>query len=133
MQIKEIFIMSYKNLEIWKLSEQIVIEIHKMTITKLPKYEMFEEGSQIRRSSKSTKSNIVEGYSRRRYKLEFLKFLIYSIGSNNETLDHLENLFNTKSLKDCELYYKIQRDLEILGKKLNLFIRSVENRHISTK
>jgi four helix bundle protein len=125
--------MSYKNLEIWKISEQIVIEVHKMTISKLPKFEMYEEGSQIRRSSKSTKSNIVEGYSRRRYKQEFIKFLIYSIGSNNETLDHLENLYNTKSLKDFVLFNKLKRDLEILGKKLNLFIQSVENQHISAK
>lgn len=47
--------MSYKNLEIWKVSERIVIEVHNMTITKLPRFEMYEEGSQIRRSSKSTK------------------------------------------------------------------------------
>ena len=54
--------MSYKKLEIWQLANEIVIEIHEMTITKLPKFEMYEEGSQIRRSSKSTKATIVEGY-----------------------------------------------------------------------
>jgi four helix bundle protein len=53
--------MSYKNLEIWQLARELVIEIHKMTLT-LPKFEMYEEGSQIRRSSKSVKSTIVEGY-----------------------------------------------------------------------
>jgi len=53
--------MSYKNWKIWKLACEIVIEIHKMTLTNLPKFEIFEEGSQIRRSSKSVKSTIVEG------------------------------------------------------------------------
>ena len=60
--------MSYKKLEIWQLTRELVIDIHKMTLHKLPKFEMFEEGSQIRKSMKSVKSNIVEGYGRRRYK-----------------------------------------------------------------
>ena len=51
--------MSYKNLEIWQLAKELVIEIHKMTLT-IPKFEMYEEGSQIRRSSKSVKFTIVE-------------------------------------------------------------------------
>jgi len=66
--------MSYKNLEIWKLAREVVIDIHKMTLEKLPKFEIFEEGSQIRKSSKSLKSTIVEGYGRRRYKQEFIRF-----------------------------------------------------------
>ena len=51
--------MGYKNLEIWKRARELVIDIHKMTITELPKFEMFEEGSQIRRSIKSVKQLII--------------------------------------------------------------------------
>ena len=36
-----------------------------MTLDNLPKFEMYEEGSQIRRSSKAVASNIVEGFGRR--------------------------------------------------------------------
>ena len=39
--------MSYKNLEVWKLSNELVIEIHELTIKDLPKFEMYETGSQI--------------------------------------------------------------------------------------
>ena len=46
--------MSYKNLEIWRLVREAVIDIHKMTLKELPKFEIFEESSQIRKSSKST-------------------------------------------------------------------------------
>ena len=67
--------MSYKNLEIWKLAKENLIQIHKMTLTELPKFEMYEEGSQIRRSSKSVRSNIVEGYRRRRYRNDYIRFL----------------------------------------------------------
>jgi len=118
--------MSYKNLEIWKLADVLVAEIHAMTLTKLPKFEMFEEGTQIRRSSKSVKSTIVEGYGRKRYKAEFIKFLVYSLGSNDETIDHLENLFKTKSLQDEELYNYLHAKLETLGRKINLFSKGVD-------
>ncbi len=120
--------MSYKNLEIWKLSRDLVNDIHKMTINDLPKYEMYEEGSQIRRSSKSVKSNIVEGYGRRKYINEYIHFLFYSQASNDETIDHLENLFETGSLTDNNKYNDLHSRLIILGKKLNLFIQAIQNR-----
>ncbi len=53
--------MSYRNLEVWQLARETVVTIHDMTLTKLPKFEAFEEASQIRRAIKSVKSNIVEG------------------------------------------------------------------------
>ena len=51
--------MSYKKLQVWILSNELVIEIHNMTLNKLPKFEMYEEGNQIRRSIKSVKSNLL--------------------------------------------------------------------------
>jgi four helix bundle protein len=120
--------MSYKNLEIWQESRKLVIDIHKMTLEKLPKFEFYEEGIQIRKSSKSVKSTIVEGYGRRRYKPEYIRFLIFAIASNDETIDHLETLYETGSLKDQELYRNLHDGIEILGKKLNNFIKSVEKR-----
>jgi len=125
--------MSYKKLEIWQLASKLVIDIHKMTLCKLPKFEMFEEGGQIQKSIKSVKSTIVEGYGRRRYKQEFIRFLIYAIASNDETTDHLETLFETESLTDQELYHDLSERLDKLGKKLNLFIKSVNKGHISEK
>jgi four helix bundle protein len=125
--------MNYKHLDVWKLAKELTVEIHKMTLTKLPKFEMFEEGGQIRRSIKSVKSTIVEGYGRRRYKQEFLRYLYFAIASNVETIDHLETLLETGSLPDKELYESIHDQLEILGKKLNLLIQSVNKSHLSEK
>src|ERR1051326_4240184 len=96
--------MSYRNLDISKAARTLAIDVHEMTIKKLPKHEMYEEGSQIRRSIKSVKSTIVEGYGRRRYKQEVIKFLTYALASCDETTDHLETLFETKSLLDQYLY-----------------------------
>ena len=121
--------MSYKKLEIWQIANDLVIKIHKMTLEELPKFEMLEEGSQIRRSSKSAKSLIVEGYGRRAYKQDFIRFLINSLASNDETIDHLENLYNTKSLINKKLYIELHEKLELLGKKANNFINAVQKKH----
>jgi four helix bundle protein len=75
---------SYRELEIYKESRRLAIEVHKMSMT-LPRFELYEEGSQIRRSSKSITSMIVEGYGRRRYKADFLKYLVCSHAECDET------------------------------------------------
>lgn len=109
------------------------MEIHKMTLEELPKFEMYETGSQIRRSVKSVKANIVEGYGRRKYKQEFLRFLTFAIASNDETIDHLETLFETGSLKNKELYDNLHNKLNFLGKKLIKFHEVVAINHKTTK
>jgi hypothetical protein len=60
-----LWMMNYKDLEIWKLSRELVIDIHKLSF-ELQKSEQYKEAQQIRRSMKSVKSNIVEGYGRPR-------------------------------------------------------------------
>ena len=107
--------MGYKNLQIWVLAREVVIEVHAMTL-KLPKFEMYEEGSQIRKSSKTTKATIVEGYGRRRYKQDWIKFLVYALSSNDETMDHLENLWDTKSLSDELVYNNLKAKSKSLEK-----------------
>lgn len=125
--------MNYRNLEIWQLAQELVIAIHELTLNKLPKFEMFEEGAQIRRSIKSVKSNIVEGYGRRRYKQEFIRTISYALASCDETVDHLDTLITTKSLTDAATAEQLSAKLDELGRKLNLFLQSIERRHMSEK
>ena len=119
---------SYKDLDIYKMPRKLAVEIHKMSL-ELPKFEMYEEGSQIRRSSKSIKSNIVEGFGRRRYKQEFIKYLIYSLASCDETTDHLDTLYETKSFVDEERYRSLCEEYDHLGRMITNFIKSVELGH----
>ena len=120
--------MSYKKLEIWQLARENVIAIHKMSLG-LPKFEFYETGSQIRRSSKSVRSTIVEGYGRRAYKQEFIRYLTFALGSNDETMDHLETLYETSSLQDEQLYNELTQSVDLLGKKLNNFLTAVQKYH----
>lgn len=121
---------SYKDLEVYQLAHKLAVEIHKMSLV-LPNFELYEEGSQIRRSSKSISANIVEGFGRRKYKAEFIKFLIYAQASNDETKEHLDLLFETGSLKDRKQYDYFKEEYLKLGRKINRFIDSVMQRHLT--
>lgn len=124
--------MSYKNLEVWQLAKELTIEIHTMTMG-LPAFEQFEEGRQVRKSVRTTRSTIVEGYGRRRYVADYVKFIIYALSSNDETIDHLEILHETKSLSDAILYETLHLKAELLGKKLNNFLQSIQGRQTKSR
>lgn len=114
---------SYRDLDVYNLAFDYALEVHHITL-KLPKFELYEQGSQVRRSSKSIKDNIVEGYGRRRYKQDFIKFLVYSHASLLECLSQLEMIQKLyPELKVEELSNKY----DILGAKLFKFIAYVEN------
>lgn len=117
---------SYRDLDIYKESKRLAIEIHKMTMT-LPKHELFEEGSQIRRSSKSITSMIVEGYGRRRYKADYIKYLVFSQSECDETIVHLDFLFETNSFSNAELYNNLRSDYDLLSKRINKYTQWVES------
>lgn len=117
---------SYRDLEVYIEAKRLAIEVHKLSL-ELPKFELFEEGSQIRRSSKATASAIVEGYGRRRYKADFIKFLVYSQSECDETVVHLDFLFETGSLKNSQQYNQIRNEYDSLSRRINKFIQWVEN------
>ena len=125
--------MTYRDLDIWKLAREATKEVHAMSLTALPKFEMFETGSQVRRSVKSVRSNIVEGFGLRRYKQEYIRYLIYSHASCDETIDHIETLRDCQSLQDEILFRRLIDLMNRLGGKLNRFIQAVEEQHISPK
>jgi four helix bundle protein len=82
---------SYRDLDIYKIGLELFYIVHPASL-KLPKYEMYELGSQLRRSSDSVVTNIVEGYGRKSYKAEFIRFLTFSWSSCLETVNHLEKI-----------------------------------------
>jgi four helix bundle protein len=115
--------------DVYQLAHKIAVDIHKLSLL-LPKHELYECGSQMRRASKSISANIVEGYGRRRYKAEFIKFLVYAHSSCDETTEWLEYI------RDCCVEHQekaalLLKDMEIVGRKLSKFIEAVELKHLS--
>jgi four helix bundle protein len=110
---------SYRDLEVYQVSIALFYRTHQLSL-RLPKYELFELGSQIRRSSDSINSNIVEGYGRKEYKKDFLRFLAIARSSHDETINHL--------VKICKLYPNLSEEgrslileYQTLGKRLYSF------------
>ena len=120
--------MSYRKLTIYKAAVEVEIKIHDLSL-QLPKYEMYELGSQIRRASQSIRANIVEGHGRRIYKQEYLRFLYFSYASLLETKSHLEII--NRLYPKLEIN-KLQSELYELGGQLYRFIQSVRKNHKTT-
>lgn len=120
---------TYKDLDVYQIAHALGVTIHQFSLG-LPKIEQYETGSQLRRSSKSISANIVEGFGRRRYKAEFIRFLVFAHSSCNETIEWIEYV------KDCypdwdKSTEDILLKLDELGRKLNSFIRTVGRDHKS--
>jgi four helix bundle protein len=115
---------SYKDLEIYNISLDLFFQTHRFSL-KMPNYEKFELGSQLRRSSDSINSNIVEGYGRKRYKQDFIKFLVYAHSSNLETVNHLFKISRLYPELSEEANQLIQ-DYDSLGFKIHNFLDYVE-------
>jgi four helix bundle protein len=119
----------YRGLEVYQDAHRLGVQIHRFSL-RLPKYEQYETAGQLRRSSKSVSANIVEGYGRRRYKADFIRFLVYALASCDETNEWLTYC------RDCHEGIADQADELLakateLGKKLNRFLQGVETGHRS--
>ena len=115
----------YEDLEIYQKAYELAIEIHKLSLN-LPKFELYEQGSQIRRSSKRIKDTIAEGFGRRRYKDEFMRYLIFAQASCDEVLSQL-NMINQLYYQEDPLDRLLSEYLH-LAKMINRFIQYVENK-----
>jgi four helix bundle protein len=113
---------SYKDLDIYKLAFEYAIEVHEVSLL-LPAFERYEQGSQVRRSSKSIKDNIVEGYGRRRYKQDFIKFLVYAHASLLECISQLEMIQSIYPEIDVS---DLIKKYDTLGAKIFSFLKYVE-------
>jgi four helix bundle protein len=79
---------SYRDLIAWQKSIELAGLAYQIA-TRLPKLEVYEMGSQIRRAAVSIPSNIAEGHARK-YTREYLHFLAIAKGSLAELQTLLE-------------------------------------------
>ena len=74
--------MGYKDLDVWKMSMDLVVDLYEVT-AEFPDDEKFGLISQIRRAAVSIPANIAEGYGRKTPR-SYSQFLRISKGSVNE-------------------------------------------------
>ena len=121
-------IKSFRDLDAWKLGRIIRNQVYEI-VKKLPDFEKYNLGSQLRRAAISITANIAEGYGCFHYQ-ENIQFLRISRGSVNEILDHLitcldqgyigQEIFN-------ELETRINKEIQIIDG----LIRSLRNKQKS--
>ena len=114
---------SYKDLDVWKKSMQIVKLVYILT-KEYPKDELYGLTSQMRRAAVSIPSNIAEGYARRSAN-SYRSFLLIASGS----LCELE----TQILLSIEIGYvkqdtanSILKLLDDVARMLNMLINKLE-------
>ena len=117
--------MSYLKLEIYTVSFELFAEAHQISFV-LPKYELYELGSQLRRSADSVNSNIVEGYGRRMYKQDFLRFLRMSHSSCDETSNHIKKILRVYPDLQTEKFQELNQKYIALSIQIHNFIEYVK-------
>jgi four helix bundle protein len=119
-----VFMNSFEDLEIYQMAFDLALQLHKATL-KLPRFELHEQGGQSRRSSKGIKDTIAEGFGRRRYKPEFIRYLTFAHASCDEVRSQLKMMIIL--YPEIEEFPGLLDSYGILGKKINKFIQYVEN------
>ena len=115
-------IRSHKELNVWKRSIDLVVNIYKI-LEEFPKNEEFILVSQLKRSAISIPSNIAEGAARKGRK-EFSRFLFISLGSISELETQIEI---AKQLQYISLnkFVELECEIIIIKKMLIKLIQSI--------
>ena len=122
--------MELGKLDIYKLSLSLSDNIWYV-YTNLKSDLKYNIGNQVIRSIDSIGANIAEGYGRFHYK-DSLKFYYNARGSLWES-KHWVYLLYKRQLIVKEKYENMMEELELLGRKLNGFIKNLKQRNVNDK
>ncbi len=92
---------TFEDLEVYQLAREFRKTMYRVN-RRLPSFEKFELGSQIRRAAVSLTNNIAEGHGRFHY-LEQIKFCLNSRGSLEELIDDLNICEDESYLSTTEI------------------------------
>lgn len=81
-------IKSFRDLKVYQKLLQLHLEVCELTLT-FPRHELYELGSQLRRSSNATAANLAEGWNNKHTKI-YLEGINRSIGELQESEHHLD-------------------------------------------
>jgi len=115
---------SYKMLDVWKISMETVNEVYMLTKT-YPVEERFGLISQTNRAAVSIPSNIAEGLGRH-YKKDCIQFLHISRGSAYELETLLSVALMTKIINE-QNYNKLNKIVERNIQLINGFIKHIRS------
>lgn len=93
--------MYVEDLRVYKKLFKLALEIHQLTLS-FPKFELYEPGSQLRRSSNSVPANLAEGFGNKHTNI-YLECISRAKGELRETRHHLKIAHNKNYLPEHQL------------------------------
>ena len=111
--------MFYKELYVYQIAVELETGLFRL-LSIIPLDWKIEQIKQIKRSSSSISANIVEGYGKRYYPKDFIRFLYISLGSSDETQHHLRILYNKQCINQERFQYFEKKYHNLSVKILNL-------------
>ncbi len=114
--------MDLEELQVYRLSMEIGEKVQQFVI----KWDYFVKdtiGKQLVRAVDSVSANLSEGFGRYFYK-ENKQFCYYSRGSLYESKTWLTKAKNRNLINEDD-YNSLLTDIELIGKKLNAYIKSI--------
>lgn len=115
---------SYRDLEVWQKSIQLVSNIYRVT-RQYPEYEKFGLTIQMRKAAVSIPSNIAEGHARQSTR-EFKRYISIAMGSVAELETQIIISINLDYI-DHELEKQLLHELDIIGKMLRGLYKSLDS------
>jgi four helix bundle protein len=118
--------MKVEDLKVYQKLFKLALEVSDVTLT-FPKFETYELGSQLRRSSNSPPANLAESFDNKHTNI-YLEGISRAQGEIRETIHHLKISCKKKYMTEEKLAYFI-RDYEECSKMLYGLEKSLLNNH----
>lgn len=116
---------SFRDLEVWKIAHEYVLDIYRTT-EDFPKIEEYRITNQLIRASVSIPANIAEGCGRKTT-AELMRFLTISRGSTEESKYFIILSKDLGYLKPDD-FTRLSLSLDTIGKMLNGLLNSLRQK-----
>ena len=118
--------MRVEDLKVYKKLCRLALEVHELSMT-FPKLELYELGSQLRRSSNAAPANLAEGFGNKHTNI-YLESINRAQGEIRETKHHLSMAYKKHYITKGKLNYFIE-NYEECSKMLYGLEQSLLERH----
>ena len=112
------------DLKVYRRLVELHLRVHERSLG-FPKYEMYELGSQMRRSSNSGPANVAEGFNNKHAKI-YLESISRALGEIRETQHHLMIAWRKEYLPR-ETYDELVSEYNECSRMLRAIERSIMN------
>ena len=115
---------SFEDLIVYRKLVELHLEVDRVTM-RFPRYELYELGSQLRRSSNSIPANLAEGWNNRHTNV-YIEGINRGLGELRETTHHLLVAYRKGYLREAT-YEDFKDRFEECGRMLRGLQRSLES------